>query len=89
MTKYFFHVVYENVTVLDADGSHFSTKYRAITEAELNLLTYALEAKVRGKAVPQQVAIIQDGTPRKFIALKTTGENEGEPNTPSPFLAIT
>lgn len=72
MDKYYFHIVYATITELDVVGSQFSTPYRATTEAELNLLTYALEAKVHGKPVPQEVAIIADGKPRKLVALKTT-----------------
>lgn len=72
MTKYFFHIVYDNVTQLDVDGSRFANPCRAVTEAELNLLTFALEAKVRGKSVPKQVAVIEEGEPRRFIALKDT-----------------
>ncbi len=74
MTKYFFHITYRNETALDEYGSHFSTPYRAITEAELNLLTFALEAKVRGKSVPQKVVIVEDGIPRKFVAMRTTDD---------------
>ena len=72
MDKYYFHMVYATTTELDVVGTQFSTPYRATSEAELNLLTYALEAKVHGKAVPQEVAIIQEGKPRRLIALKST-----------------
>jgi hypothetical protein len=74
MTKYYFHMEYQDSTTLDESGSRFSTPYRAITEAELNLLTFALEAKVRGKPVPKQVVILEDGTPRRFVALRSTDE---------------
>ncbi|KQO79430.1 hypothetical protein ASF29_23250 [Rhizobium sp. Leaf262] len=72
MTKYFFHITYKDETALDEYGSHFSTPYRAITEAELNLLTFALEAKVRGKSVPHTVVIVEDGISRKFVAARST-----------------
>lgn len=72
MTKYFFHMVHATATKLDAVGSDFANPCRAITEAELNLLTFALEAKVRGKSVPIQVAVIEDGKPRRLIAMKST-----------------
>ncbi len=72
MNRYYFHVEYATATELDVFGTQFSTPYRAITEAELNLLTYALEAKVHGKPVPQKVAIVSDGRPRKLVALKST-----------------
>lgn len=71
MDKYFFHLVYATITELDVVGTQFSTPYHATTEAELNLLTYALEAKVHGKPVPQEVAIIDEGKPRKVVALKS------------------
>lgn len=72
MNRYYFHIVYATAAELDVVGNQFATPHRATTEAELNLLTYALEAKVRGKPVPQEVAIIADGKPRKLVALKST-----------------
>ena len=72
MNKYYFHMVYATATQLDEEGAQFSTPYRATTEAELNLLTHALEAKVRGKPVPQEVVIVADGNPRRLVALKST-----------------
>ncbi|WP_077123165.1 hypothetical protein [Agrobacterium rosae] len=72
MTKYFFHISYENCSALDEAGNHFSTPFRAISEAELNLLTFALEAKVHGKPVPQKVVVLEDGIPRKIVAVKST-----------------
>ena len=72
MTKYFFHIVYATATKLDAEGSDFANPCRAITEAELNLLTFVLEVKVRGKSVPKHVAVIEDGKPRRLIAMKST-----------------
>ncbi|MGV1755100.1 hypothetical protein [Agrobacterium sp. CG674] len=72
MTRYFFHMMYETATRLDVDGCNFANPCRAITEAELNLLTFALEAKVRGKPVPRQVAVIEEGKPRRLVAMKST-----------------
>lgn len=71
MNRYYFHIEYATATELDVVGIQFSTPYRATTEAELNLLTYALEAKVRGKPAPRKVAIVADGSPRKLVALKS------------------
>ena len=74
MSTYYFHIVYENVAVLDGVTVRFATPYRAIKEAELNLLTFALEAKVKGTPVPLEIAVVKHGTQHELVSLVKIGD---------------
>lgn len=73
MTTYYFHIVYGNVAVLDEVNVRFATPYKAIKEAELNLLTLALEARVKGTPAPLEIAVVKHGRHHEFVSLVKIG----------------
>ena len=78
MKKYYFHIISESTTTLDTEGVYYSSPFKAITEGELNLLTLALKAKVKGTEEPVEVVIVEDGKTHKFIAVRGTGSDDDE-----------
>lgn len=70
MAKYFFHLVYDDRSELDGEGSECGHQFAAAQEAVLTPITLALEAQVHGKSVPRQIAVLDNSKERKLIALK-------------------
>lgn len=70
MAKFYFHLVYDDHSDLDQQGSEYRNQYAAAQDAELTLITLALEAQIHGKPAPRSVAILDNSIPRKLIATK-------------------
>ncbi|SCX19591.1 hypothetical protein DSM25559_1866 [Agrobacterium rosae] len=70
MIKYFLHLIYNDYTVLDLKGCVFSSPDVAINEANLMIKYFSFEEQVMCKPAPRHIAIVQKGSPNKFIAIK-------------------
>ncbi len=69
MSHYFFHLIYDGHSTLDESGCNFSSPYAARSEAGLLIVTMALEAQLKCRPAPRQIAVIESGRQSKTIAI--------------------